>query len=82
MNNILRGRLTQTLVWVAITITFSLLHGNYLSGDVAWALLLAAAVTAVVNALMLLILGNEPLQLSERLTVLGGLLASMYGHDK
>ena len=78
MNAIFCKRLTQACIWIGISAAFWLLHSNQLSQDATLALLVAGALTALVKLALLLVFRGQPANIGERLTVLGGVLASLY----
>ena len=82
MNELFRIRRNQTLLWLVITVGLWLIHQQLFGATMVLALLIAAAMVAVANAALLLILRGEQVSMSECLTTLGGLLASLYGRDK
>lgn len=79
MNAIFRRRLTQAAIWIGVAASFWLLHMNQLGQDASLALLVAGALTALVKLALLLVFRGQPANMGERLTMLGGLLASLYG---
>jgi hypothetical protein len=81
MNALLLGRLTQSLIWIGMFAAFWFLHGSYPDSEAILALLIAASFSALANTAILLVFRSQPMNMGERLTTLGGILARMYGHD-
>lgn len=82
MNDLLLGRLTQTLIWVGMFAAFMFLHRSYPESHAILGLLIAAGLNALANAAILIVFRSQPMNIAERLTTLGGILARMYGHDE
>lgn len=79
MNALFFSRLTRVVVWCGVFAAFLLLQQHQLDGDALLALIVTAGLIATLKLGLLLVFRNQPANMEERLTTLGGLLAGQYG---
>jgi len=79
MNAIFFTRLTRAVVWCGVFAAFLLLQHHQLDDDAALVVIVAAGLIATLKLGFLIVFRDEPANVGERLTTLGGLLAGQYG---
>jgi hypothetical protein len=78
MNSIFFSRLTRALLWTGVCAAFLLLQHKQLDADAMLAIIVSVGLIAMTKLGLLLVFRGEPINMGDRLTTLGGLLASQY----
>ena len=82
MNELFNARLEQTLLWVLVTGVLGVVSLLVPEPRFWFVLTLAALATVLINLAVLTVFRGKPTGLAKHLTILGGLLASLYGHGE